>query len=63
VAISSPDPTIEAVRINPGPRNFIFLKNLSGGSRMESFVKIYGSGFFVRFPDLKYWDYQKLYVF
>jgi hypothetical protein len=36
VAISSPDPTIDADRINPGPRNFIFLKKSEGGSRTVS---------------------------
>jgi hypothetical protein len=62
VAISSPDPTIEAERINPGPRNLIFLKNFSGGSRTESCVNMYGSEFSVRFPDLKYWDNQQFFV-
>jgi hypothetical protein len=34
VAISSPDPTIEAERIKPGPRNLILFKKVLGGSLM-----------------------------
>lgn len=29
---------------------------------MESWVNMYGSEFSVRFPDLKYWDNQQLFV-
>jgi hypothetical protein len=53
VAISSPDPTMEADRMNPGPRNLIFSEIFSGGSRTESFVNMYGSEFSVNIPDFK----------
>ena len=36
VAINSPDPTIDADRINPGPKNFNLVKNELGGSLMSS---------------------------
>src|SRR5436189_2748309 len=43
VAINSPDPTMEADRINPGPRNFNFLKKGTGGSLMVLSVITYVS--------------------
>jgi hypothetical protein len=43
VAINSPDPTMEAERINPGPRNFNFLKKETGGSLMVLSVITYVS--------------------
>jgi len=40
VAISSPDPTIEAVQDKAGSQKFNFLKEFLRRSRMESFVRI-----------------------
>jgi len=43
VAISSPDPTIEALRISPGPRYRTLCRQPVGGSLMPSAVSVYGS--------------------
>jgi hypothetical protein len=40
VATNSPEPTIEADKINPGPRNFNFFVKVAGGSLMERLVMI-----------------------
>lgn len=40
VAINSPEPTIEADKINPGPRNFNFCVKVVGGSLMDRSVII-----------------------
>jgi hypothetical protein len=38
VAINSPDPTIDAERIKPGPRNFNLDLNVTGGDLIVSLV-------------------------
>ncbi len=43
VAMSSPDPTMEADRTNPGPRNFNFSRNLVGGAAIRLADSRYGS--------------------
>jgi hypothetical protein len=43
VAINSPEPTIEAERINPGPRNFNLPLNVTGGSLIVLSVITYRS--------------------
>jgi hypothetical protein len=41
VAINSPEPTIEADKIKPGPRNFNLLLKEAGGSLIVFSVIIY----------------------
>src|SRR6185295_16998236 len=43
VAINSPEPTIEAERINPGPRNLNLSISRTGGSLMVAAEMMYGS--------------------
>ena len=38
MAINSPDPTIEAERIKPGPKNLSLEKNDRGGSFVEVWI-------------------------
>ena len=45
VAISSPDPTIEAERINPGPKNFnLPAKEVGGSFAVNPYVSLMADG-------------------